>query len=303
MAKVIMLIGLPGSGKTTWARTNSSNETTVHLSSDALRIEMFGFEDQTRNHLLFREMNKRTKQTLERGFDVIYDATNLNRKKRRHFINTVVREYDVECVLFYEPIDSLLRRNQIRTERKIPDLQIIRMMKSFQPPFLYEGFKKITYVGNKDKTINYGDRKIRLDEMYKEYMKYDQKSPYHSLTLGNHIKKVINNVENSDISDKDKKVLEIAAALHDLGKPLARDYDEETGRAKYIGHENISSYLTLPYIRPNEKNGEAIHTVVSYHMRAHNIKTEKSRKKLIREVGQEYYDLLTLFAKFDMDAK
>ena len=87
MAKMIVLVGLPGSGKTTWAKQYvEKNLNTVHLSSDELRIELFGFEDQTKNHLLFRELNKRTVEALNDNKDVIYDATNLNRKKRIHLV-------------------------------------------------------------------------------------------------------------------------------------------------------------------------------------------------------------------------
>jgi len=88
-----------------------------------------------------------------------------------------------------------------------------------------------------------------------------------------------------------------------LGKPLAREYDEETDRAKYIGHENISSYIALPAVNPAYKNNEAVNMLISYHMRAHNIKTEKSMKKLIKEIGQENYDLLMVFAECDMEGK
>ena len=47
MAKLNIMIGIPGSGKTKYAKTELSTDNTVYLSSDDIRVDMFGFEDQT----------------------------------------------------------------------------------------------------------------------------------------------------------------------------------------------------------------------------------------------------------------
>ena len=70
MRKLIMLVGLPGSGKSTYAKRykeeNSTEEVEI-LSSDTLRKEMFGYLCQDRNQELFSEMFKRTVSFFKRG--------------------------------------------------------------------------------------------------------------------------------------------------------------------------------------------------------------------------------------------
>ena len=45
MARLNIMIGIPGSGKTKYAKINLLNENAVYLSSDDIRVDMFGFED------------------------------------------------------------------------------------------------------------------------------------------------------------------------------------------------------------------------------------------------------------------
>ena len=81
MGKLIVLVGLPGSGKSTYAKRykeeNNTEEVEI-LSSDALRREMFGYLCQDRNQELFSEMFKRTVAFLKENKTVIYDATNIS---------------------------------------------------------------------------------------------------------------------------------------------------------------------------------------------------------------------------------
>ena len=51
-----MMIGLPGSGKTSYAKKYLMNNNTVYLSSDQIRIDMFGYEDQNHNDKVFERM-------------------------------------------------------------------------------------------------------------------------------------------------------------------------------------------------------------------------------------------------------
>lgn len=87
--KFMMLIGLPGSGKSTWAEkylTNSGN--TVIISSDKIRKELFGDENsQEDNTRVFHEMEIRTLDYLNKGVYVIYDATNVVRKRRKALLD------------------------------------------------------------------------------------------------------------------------------------------------------------------------------------------------------------------------
>ena len=77
----VMLIGIPGSGKSTWAKTMTKDHV-VH-SSDAIREELYGSYDVQDNPAkVFDLMQKRTVADLKAGNNVIYDATNLFSKRR-----------------------------------------------------------------------------------------------------------------------------------------------------------------------------------------------------------------------------
>ena len=78
-----MLVGLPGSGKSTWAEKQNMDI----FSSDAIREELYGDASiQGDNNLIFDLLHSRIIENLKSGKDSIFDATNLSSKKRRHFM-------------------------------------------------------------------------------------------------------------------------------------------------------------------------------------------------------------------------
>lgn len=87
MPMFYMMVGLPGSGKSFTAE--SIPNAVVH-SSDAIRAEVLGDEnDQTQQDLVFQTLHKRVLQDLVDGKDVVYDATNINYKRRIGFLDRV----------------------------------------------------------------------------------------------------------------------------------------------------------------------------------------------------------------------
>ncbi|MBX6334499.1 ATP-binding protein [Candidatus Saccharibacteria bacterium] len=81
---LFMMFGYPGAGKTTASQLISEMTGAVHLSSDALRLEMFSNPtySQEEHDALYTELNKRTEALLREGKSVVYDA-NLNRYVHR----------------------------------------------------------------------------------------------------------------------------------------------------------------------------------------------------------------------------
>ena len=113
MGNLYIMIGLPGSGKDTVIKNITENMSedeklrTIILSSDDIRMELFGWEDQTKNGIVFQEMNKRCKEMLSLGRNVIYNATNLNKKRRMALINEMKKYFDnVYAVLCLCPLGS-----------------------------------------------------------------------------------------------------------------------------------------------------------------------------------------------------
>ena len=87
--KLILLVGPPGCGKSTYAHDYISNHfDTIHLSSDLIRKELWGNEAiQGDNSEVFSLMQTRAIEALNNEQSVVYDATNMTRKDRSYIIS------------------------------------------------------------------------------------------------------------------------------------------------------------------------------------------------------------------------
>ena len=89
MPTITLLIGLPASGKSTYARRYLS---TPIVSSDALRAELYGDEnDQRHNREVFQVLHARVQMALAHSEDIVVDATNLTMKSRRPLLDMARR--------------------------------------------------------------------------------------------------------------------------------------------------------------------------------------------------------------------
>lgn len=81
---LFMMFGYPGAGKTSTAALLHELTGAEHLSSDALRLELFPQPtySQDEHDAVYKELDKRAEELLKQGKSVIYDA-NLNRYKHR----------------------------------------------------------------------------------------------------------------------------------------------------------------------------------------------------------------------------
>ena len=80
MGTLTIMVGIAGSGKDTVIKKYHNDA--IVLSSDEIRKELYGYEDQTHNSDVFIEMNRRAKEAGKAGSHVIYNATKLNRGRR-----------------------------------------------------------------------------------------------------------------------------------------------------------------------------------------------------------------------------
>lgn len=153
MSKFIMLIGIAGSGKSTIAEQLSDKDTFI-VSSDELRKVLYNDEnDQTHNKQVFEEMNRRTKWFLNNGYSVIYDATNINARRRCELLNWLASEtnagvkYDSIAVSITCSTEEAISR-QSKRERKVPSDVIERMSRRLQKPTYAEGWDRIYEVAS-----------------------------------------------------------------------------------------------------------------------------------------------------------
>jgi predicted kinase len=146
---VVLAIGLPGSGKSSWFKRHSITP----LSSDLLRALLFDDPTEQRfQDLIFSNLRSMLKARLIARRPMNYvDATNLSPHERNGWIKLAKDYgYEVQAVFFDVPVEVCLTRNQKR-ERKVPEDAMRRMAGKLKPPTFEEGFSKITVVKVKQK--------------------------------------------------------------------------------------------------------------------------------------------------------
>ncbi|GAC1657344.1 MAG: hypothetical protein NVS9B15_18670 [Acidobacteriaceae bacterium] len=145
---VVLAIGLPGSGKTTWFKRRG----VVPLSSDMLRNLLFDdITEQRYQGLVFSTLRSLLRARLIAKMPWNYvDASNLSPHERRQWIKMAHSfGYDVHAVFFNVPIEVCLARNA-RRERRVDEEVIRKMSERLRPPSFKEGFSKIVAVKVKD---------------------------------------------------------------------------------------------------------------------------------------------------------
>lgn len=148
MARLILLIGLPGSGKSTFAKQLLAEDPQRQLiSTDTIRSQIFGDEATQGSWLLvWREIQRQFQQAIVNSScaaasKAIYDATNAQRRQRREVI-ALARTTGfthITGLWLDTPIWLCLARNRRRV-RKVPEDVIFRMHRQLRdaPPTLQE---------------------------------------------------------------------------------------------------------------------------------------------------------------------
>jgi predicted kinase len=141
--RIVLLVGLPGSGKSTWAKGRDGV-----LSSDALRELLVDDPDnQTIHARVFRVLRDLLKHRLELQRPVTYvDATNLTPYERRPYVKLAdLFDADIEAVFFDVPVSECIRRNTGR-DRVVPGDVIRKMAERLVPPVVEEGLTSVTVI-------------------------------------------------------------------------------------------------------------------------------------------------------------
>ena len=118
---IYMLIGAPGSGKSTWAKKKGL----PIFSSDDLREELTGDANDTKtvgHKELFRELHNRMNEALENREDIVFDAVNKDAKFRQQDTVRWTKKYKAKVVgvLFVTPKEIAAERNRER-EKTVPE--------------------------------------------------------------------------------------------------------------------------------------------------------------------------------------
>lgn len=141
---VVLTIGLPGSGKTTWYKRRG----VTPLSSDMLRSILFdSITEQRYQGLVFSTLRSLLRARLIAKMPWNYvDATNLSPHERRQWIKMARGfGYEVHAVFFDVPLELCMERNRKR-ERQVQEDVMKQMAARLRPPTFKEGFSKIVLV-------------------------------------------------------------------------------------------------------------------------------------------------------------
>lgn len=324
---LVVTVGLPGSGKTSWTNEfieENPNKTIDIISSDKIREELFNdIGDQNHNSEVFDVMKKRAKESLTQGHVAVYEATNISSKRRRALLKELNKYYSKAiCVFKYKSFIDCCTDNDIR-DKKVPINVIDRMCRNIEIPHENEGFDEVIinwdtrtrlYLMNKEKN-NLGmtkDRFIECDS-YKKYInlllelglndciEMPQDSKWHTLSLSKHmyfcfkkIKEIANNDDN----------LIIASMLHDIGKPIVKSEDKEGKYSHYYNHENVSAYevinILARYTNIDTDDILEIAWLIGNHMK---LKKDINKDKFLNIIGYNDYLRLEALDNADNSAK
>jgi predicted kinase len=150
MPKVYVLVGVPGSGKSTWIAQQDWVGDCVVVSTDHW-IEVFA-RDQGRTYSevfeLFmpaavRAMSAQVSLAQQQGRDIVWDQTSVSVASRaKKFVS--LPDYEHVAVVFATPEPAeLARRLGQRPGKVVPESVVQHMINTFELPTESEGYREI----------------------------------------------------------------------------------------------------------------------------------------------------------------
>ena len=277
---LIILTGIPGSGKTTYAKNYIPYypKHVVHCSSDSIRRELYGNASiQGDPAEVFSLMQSRTIEALNDGYDVLYDATNITRKDRASIINVCPKFAKIECHIIWAPIETCIERDAKR-ERTVGKAVIDKMLKRFQAPYYDEGIDEIKIVlpddFNKDSYLSSCIASMEIPH----------NNPHHTLNIDEHCWEA--ELYATKLCSY-KTEIRRAASIHDMGKPYVKAFVDSKGnsceQAHYYQHQCVGAWMSYGFYSTTPK----IAWLVSTHMDPF--------------MNTKYYNKLPPYLKKDID--
>ena len=279
-----ILIGIPGSGKTNYAK-NYVDKHAKHVSSDLIREELYGNESiQGNPEEVFSLMKERTLNFLKQGYDVIYDATNITKKDRASIINLCPKYVHIEAVVVWASIKTCIKRDAERNRTVGKDV-IDKMLKKFQAPYYDEGFESIS-IYESEKVI----RAQYINECLKN-MDISHDNPHHSVDILEHCNKAGEAFREELNKYGFECSLFHAAQYHDISKPYVKAFINSKGEpceiAHYYQHQCVGAWIVYGCIDNDFFDAVYIAWLVSTHMDPF--------------LNTKYYNNLPTFLKTDID--
>ena len=146
-----MLVGIPGSGKSTWVMNNAPKDAVVLSTDDYLQAKADEagttydavFSSMIQSATVHMERSKR--EAISNSLSVVWDQTNLTRSARKRKLLGFDNYHKVAVVFDIPERDELRKRLASRPGKNIPDDVIESMISQFQIPTTKEGFDEVIY--------------------------------------------------------------------------------------------------------------------------------------------------------------
>jgi bifunctional polynucleotide phosphatase/kinase len=129
--QVVIMVGYPGSGKSSVAKQICEDENFVLIQGDVYKTSA--------------KMIKAALPSIHEGKSVIFDATNSSIKKRSEYIEFAKKHnYAVVCIHISTPMDEAYKRNKLRDkDKQVPKIAYSVYTKYYEVPTIEEGFELI----------------------------------------------------------------------------------------------------------------------------------------------------------------
>jgi predicted kinase len=139
--KVIFTVGLPGSGKSTWAKNNAKDLNALIINRDSIRTMIAGsyskydFKDED---LVIDITKAILASIISNNRNIILDETNLTRYGRKRWVDTI-KDMDPDVEFYYVNFDIPIEGCKVRRRFDNKDCDadwdsiIDKMAKGYQP--------------------------------------------------------------------------------------------------------------------------------------------------------------------------
>ena len=138
-----LLVGIPGSGKSTWVREQLDSECKHWISRDAIRFEVVQEDEEyfSKEKKVFGLFASAVQADIDSDFitDIYVDATHINEASREKLLRRLknLENVNLNAVVFDISLETCLERNAQRTGRAcVPETAIRNMYNNFRNPAL-----------------------------------------------------------------------------------------------------------------------------------------------------------------------
>ena len=159
--KLWLMVGIPGSGKSTWIQNHENCFAKDHaiISRDKIRFSLLQENDDyfSKEKEVWTQYVAEIKESLKFNTDTILDATHLNEASRGKVLNSLknyLNDVEINAIVINSGLQTAIKQNNMREGREfVPISAIRRMNSSMTIPSIIEGFDNI-YIYNNNNSSN-----------------------------------------------------------------------------------------------------------------------------------------------------